>query len=132
VTRTARLFAYRSYRDAPAAIGWLEALGFAVAVRQDAGAGTVQHCELRLGEAVVMLSSYDADYQVPALTGHSTGQGLYLLVDDVDAFHDAAIAAGGQSVFDPERTEWGTRRARVLDPEGLEWSFGSYEPGSRW
>jgi uncharacterized glyoxalase superfamily protein PhnB len=27
------------------------------------------------------------------------------------------------------KTEWGTERARVLDPEGYEWSFGTYEPG---
>jgi uncharacterized glyoxalase superfamily protein PhnB len=32
-------------------------------------------------------------------------------------------------VFPPEDTEWGTRRARLLDPEGGEWSFGSYAPG---
>lgn len=28
--------------------------------------------------------------------------------------------------------EWGTRRARVLDPGGREWSFGSYRPGTGW
>ena len=32
----------------------------------------------------------------------------------------------------PEDTEWGTRRARLLDPEGQEWSFGTYAPGSTW
>jgi uncharacterized glyoxalase superfamily protein PhnB len=35
-------------------------------------------------------------------------------------------------VIAPETTEWGTGRARVLDPEGHEWSFGSYEPGHSW
>jgi uncharacterized glyoxalase superfamily protein PhnB len=39
--------------------------------------------------------------------------------------------AGGHKVFEPEHTEWGTRRARVLDPEGGEWSLGTYEPGAR-
>jgi uncharacterized glyoxalase superfamily protein PhnB len=46
----------------------------------------------------------------------------------VTALHDA-VEAGGTTVFRPERTEWGTERARVLDSEGYEWSFGSYEPG---
>ena len=32
--------------------------------------------------------------------------------------------AGAQEVIPPEDTEWGTRRARVLDPEGHEWSVG--------
>ena len=40
-----------------------------------------------------------------------------------------ALQAGGSSVFAPEKTEWGTERPRVLDPEGYEWSFGTYEPG---
>jgi uncharacterized glyoxalase superfamily protein PhnB len=54
------------------------------------------------------------------------------LVDDVDASHDRAVAAGDRSVFPPEETERGTRRVRVLDPEGGEWSFGTYEPGVAW
>ena len=41
----------------------------------------------------------------------------------------AAIEAGATDVFEPEPTEWGTERARVLDPEGYEWSFGNYESG---
>ena len=42
------------------------------------------------------------------------------------------LQAGGSSVFAPDKTEWGTERARVLDPEGYEWSFGTYEPGGSW
>jgi uncharacterized glyoxalase superfamily protein PhnB len=125
----ATLFAYLSYRDAPAAIGWMQALGFEATTRQDGDDGSVQHAELKRGEAAVMVASADADYQVPPLRGRSTGAGLYLLTDEVPALHDAAVEAGGTTVFRPERTEWGTERARVLDSEGYEWSFGSYEPG---
>jgi hypothetical protein len=28
-------------------------------------------------------------------------------------------------------TDFGTRRYRALDPEGYEWSFGSYRPATR-
>jgi uncharacterized glyoxalase superfamily protein PhnB len=125
----ARLFAYLSYRDAPAALAWMRGLGFQVITRQDDANGHVVHAELRLGEAVVMIASFDADYVRPSLVGVSTGQGIYLRVDDVDAFFSAAIAGGGKSVIEPEDTGWGARRARVLDPEGVEWSFGTYEPG---
>jgi uncharacterized glyoxalase superfamily protein PhnB len=126
------LFAYRSYRDAPAAIAWLEAIGFRVVTREPGDGGTVLHAELRRGDAVVMLATADADYRAPSLVGRSTGSGLYLLVDDVDAIYGAAIEAGATAVFEPETTEWGTERARVLDPEGHEWSFGTYEPGGSW
>ena len=129
---TAKLFAYLSYRDAAAALDWLAAIGFTVTTRQDGQAGTVAHAEARLGEAVVMVSSMDADYAIPPLAGRSTGSGLYVLVDDVAGMYERALSAGGRSVFAPERTDWGTERARVLDPEGYEWSFGTYEPGASW
>jgi uncharacterized glyoxalase superfamily protein PhnB len=127
-----RLFAYLSYRDAPAAIEWLERIGFEVTARQPGEDGSVQHAELRLGDAVVMLASDEAGYAVPHLIDRSTGGGLYLLVEDVGAIHRAALDAGATEVFAPESTEWGTQRSRVLDPEGHEWSFGTYEPGAAW
>jgi uncharacterized glyoxalase superfamily protein PhnB len=43
-----KLAPYLSYADAPAAIAWLEAIGFIVVVRQDASDGRVMHSELRL------------------------------------------------------------------------------------
>ena len=124
-----RLAPYLSYADAPAAIAWLEAIGFVVVVRQDAPDGRVTHSELRMDEAVVMLASDDSPYVVAPLVGTSTGAGLYIVTDDVDRRFADAIRAGGAAVFPPEDTEWGARRARVLDPGGREWSFGSYQPG---
>ncbi|CAH0325931.1 VOC family protein [Microbacterium sp. Bi128] len=125
----AKLFAYLSYSDAPAALDWLQAVGFGVIQRHDGPAGSVLHAEISMGEAVLMVASSDAAYQRPPLIGQSTGQGLYLLVEDVDAFHQKALAAGGTSVIEPEATQWGARRCRVLDPQGQEWSAGTYQPG---
>ena len=127
-----KLFAYLSYRDVDAAITWLEGLGFETPTRQQDDDGVTVHAELRLGDAVVMVAPVDEPYETPKLIGRSTGHGLYLLVDDVAALHRAAMRAGGSIVFAPEKTEWGTERARVLDPEGYEWSFGTYEPGGSW
>jgi uncharacterized glyoxalase superfamily protein PhnB len=127
-----RLYAYLSYADVPGALRWFSDLGFTIVSRQDGEAGQVVHSEVRLGDVVLMISSNDAAYSISPLVGRSTGRGLYLFVDDVDAYFDRALTAGAMSVFAPEATEWGTRRARVLDPEGNEWSFGTYEPGSAW
>jgi uncharacterized glyoxalase superfamily protein PhnB len=126
-----KLFAYLSYRDVEPALAWLGALGFETTTSQE-DKGNVVHAELRLGDAVVMAAPANESYEIPPLIGRSTGAGLYLTVDDVSAAHAAAVAAGGSSVFEPETTEWGTVRARVLDPEGYEWSFGEYEPGGEW
>jgi uncharacterized glyoxalase superfamily protein PhnB len=105
---------------------------FQVVARQPGDDGSILHAELRLGDAVVMLATDDADYRVAPLVGDSTGSGLYLLVDNVDSIYTAAIEAGATAVLEPQKTEWGTERARVLDPEGREWSFGTYEPGGGW
>ncbi|MDR6971763.1 VOC family protein [Leifsonia shinshuensis] len=122
---------YLSYRNAAAAIEWLEAVGFDVLQRQQAPDGTVAHCELRWQDTVVMLGT-DTTQPPPPLVGVSTGAGVYLVTPDVDAAYARAIAAGATEVFPPGDTEWGGRRARVLDPGGREWSFGSYRPGELW
>ena len=125
----ATLHAYMSYSDAPAALRWLAALGFEVVTRWDGPDGQVLHAEARLGSATVMVASDDADYEVPPLRGRSTGQGVYLRVDDVAALHRRAVEAGATSVLAPEATDRGGIRARVLDPGGREWSFGTSAPG---
>jgi uncharacterized glyoxalase superfamily protein PhnB len=120
---------YLSYRDAPAALRFLqEAFGAAILVRWDGPDGAVQHAEIRFGNGVVMMGS--ADHPELPLQEASVGQGIYIVVDDVDAHFARARAAGARVVISPEDTNWGTRRCRVLDPEGYEWSFGSYWPGS--
>jgi uncharacterized glyoxalase superfamily protein PhnB len=59
-----------------------------------------------------------------------TAHGVYVVVDDVDAHHEQAVAAGARVVYPPADTEFGTRRYRPLDAEGYEWSFGSYRPAA--
>ncbi|WP_439690320.1 VOC family protein [Curtobacterium sp. SP.BCp] len=123
------LAAYCSYRDADAGLAWLTAVGFTVVARQDGDDGRLVHAEARWGEAVLMIGTADSGYVTPPLVGTSTGSGCYLVVDDVDAVFDRAVLAGGTPVFPPEDAGWGARRARVLDLEGHEWSFGTYRPG---
>jgi uncharacterized glyoxalase superfamily protein PhnB len=47
----------------------------------------------------------------------------------VDAIHESAVAAGAESIWTPDTTEWGNYRCRVADPEGYEWTFGTHRPG---
>ncbi|MGW5723658.1 VOC family protein [Amycolatopsis sp. NPDC003865] len=131
----ANLHAYLSYRNAPAALDWLTATGFEVVSRQDGDDGSVIHAEVRLDTVVLMIASADADYDQPRAIGRSTGDGLYLWLDTaerVDDWFGKGTTAGATPLIAPEDTEWGTRRARVLDPGGKEWSAGTYRPGSTW
>jgi uncharacterized glyoxalase superfamily protein PhnB len=129
------LYGYLSYRDAPAGLRWLEAVGFSTVVRRDGPGGEVLHAEVRLGDVVLMVATADREYDIPRLIDRSTGGGLYLWLPgaaDVDEWHARAIDAGAHEVIPPEETEWGSRRCRVLDPECIVWSAGSYRPGSTW
>ena len=52
--------------------------------------------------------------------------GTSTVVDDVYA---RATGAGAAGIWQPHMSEWGNYRCRVVDPEGYEWTFGTYRPG---
>ncbi|MFE6058123.1 VOC family protein [Streptomyces sp. NPDC056431] len=77
--------------------------------------GSVQHAEVRIGDSVVMM--FDARPEWPATPGF-----LRLYVDDADAVHRQAVAAGGTSVTEVTHLFFGDRVGRVRDPLGnLYW-----------
>ena len=126
----ASIVPYFGYRDAPAAIEFLvTAFGMERVNVVEEGDGPIAHAELRHGDGVIMLGSW--------LEGQGAGSpmqnaGTYLVVGDVDAHHAGAVEAGAEIVYGPQDTEFGTRRYRARDPEGYEWSFGTYSPGQSW
>ena len=122
------LVPYLTFRDGDASLRFLcDALGFAVVTEQRDDAGGLVHAELTRGDVVVMGGAGDAT--------PGGAPGLYLVADDdaqVDALFAAAVEHGASVGIAPETTEWGTRRARIRDPDGHEWSFGTYRPGQSW
>ena len=128
----ATLHAYLGYADAVAAIDWLSGgLGFELVRRWPEDGDTISHAELRRGNAAVTLFTDNAGYERAPLKGETCGVGLYLAVEgseDVDEAYASAPAAGGTSVWVPEHSEW-NYRARVVDPQGVEWTIGTNRPG---
>jgi uncharacterized glyoxalase superfamily protein PhnB len=118
------IYASMRYRDAPAAIDFLErTFGFERHVVYEGPGGTVAHAELRYGDGLVMLGSWrgDDDHRRP-------GQGwAYVAVDDLDAHYRGAAAAGAEIVDGPQRQDYGSFYG-ARDPEGNLWSFGTYRP----
>ena len=49
-------------------------------------------------------------------------------VDDVDALHDHAVAAGAEVALELTDTDYGSRDFTLRDPEGNLWAFGTYRP----
>ena len=123
-----------TYDDAPAAIDWLcRAFGFTRRFVVPGPNNRVEHSELSLGTGVIMIGSpkpEDGQLSPRALTG--TSQGLSVFVEDPDAHHQVAVAAGAR-VIRPLRTEeYGARGYMALDPEGHRWYFSTYRPGEYW
>ena len=121
------------YRDAPAAIDWLcRVLGFARHLVVPGEDGAIAHAQLTLGDGMIMLGSERDDVRggekaAPEADG-ANASSPYLVVDDVDAVHARALAAGAEIVSPLENPEYGGRFFACRDPEGRVWNVGSYDP----
>lgn len=120
------VFAALRYRDAHAAIAWLNrAFAFEAAAVYDGPAGTVAHGELRHGASVIGVNS--AGPVDPANPWTTVRQGLYVWVGDVDAHHANAVSHGASIVRPLADTSYGAREYSVRDLAGHLWSFGTYD-----
>ncbi len=130
-TPTTRIFPFLRYEDAPAAFEWLaRAFGFEKQMLVPGPDGTIAHAQLRYGGSLIMIGSTRDDVmhlKSPVEVGGAT-QGIYVHVDDVNAHHDRAKAAGAEIIMELEDTEYGSREYMARDLEGHVWSFGSYAP----
>ncbi len=114
---------YLLYEDCEAAIEWLaNAFGFKEELRFVGDGGYVNHAEMELGGATIMLGDPGPDYRGPNRLGGTTMQ-LYVYIDDVEAHFKRAKAAGATIVKELMDEEYGDRRYDVKDLEGHFWSF---------
>src|SRR5690349_463759 len=70
----------------------------------------------------VMLGSHNPDGPFTQQPGTTSA---YVATADVDAVRDRALAAGIHAPEVEER-DYGSRELAVRDPEGNQWSFGTY------
>ena len=130
------MFPAMRYRDAPAALDWLEkVLGFERQLVVPGPNGTIAHAEMSFGSGMIMLGSAVAgaevdgwDVRSPLDLGGATTQGVYIYLADVDAHYAKAKGAGAEITRDLADTEHGSREYTAKDPEGHLWSFGTYRP----
>lgn len=126
-----RLYPVMRFRDAPAMIDWLDkAFGFTVHARYGEG-DVIQHAELALGSAMIMLGSSRCD-RFGEIVGEPgpNGRSIYIAVDDADAAFTRAEAAGAEILEGLTDRDYGSREFICRDPEGNIWSLGTYWPKS--
>jgi len=91
---TQTIYPYLLYHSCEDALEWLSrAFGFEETLRYTGEAGYVNHAEMRLGEARIFMGNPGEGYRNPKEQGGET-IALYVYVDDVDAHHERAKAAG--------------------------------------
>jgi uncharacterized glyoxalase superfamily protein PhnB len=133
---TQRIFPMIAYEDAAAAIDWLtRAFGFEEhGPRYTMEDGTIGHAELEFGGEILMLATPNREYQSPRrhretceaaqrwLDNPWVIDGVMLQVDDLDAHHARAFAAGATVIRPPEEGPDG-RLYTAEDLEGHCWMF---------
>jgi uncharacterized glyoxalase superfamily protein PhnB len=112
------------YRDAKGAIDFLErAFGLERRSVHENDDGTVGHAELTHGRGMVMIGTAREGDRFD--TGRAV---IYVIVDDPDAVHERAKAAGAAITMGLTDQDYGSREFAAEDPEGNVWSFGTYDP----
>ena len=120
-----RILPYLNYANPKPVIEFLiNAFGFEQGLLLEGPDGSVGHCELQMyGETLMMAGEYaEGGLSSPASLG-GVHASVVVYVDDVDAHHEQAKAAGAQIVQEPADQFYGDRTYRALDPEGLGWEF---------
>jgi PhnB protein len=84
--------------------------------------GRILHAELRIGASVVMMGDVEKPFVAPNVAGGTT-VGLHVYVEDVDALHERAVAAGANSMQPPTDMFHGDRTIVLRDPYGHIWIF---------
>ena len=118
-----RVCPYLLYEDASGAVEYLTtAFGFVQRLTQTGAAGRM-HTELLLGEdGLVMVGQAGEGFKSPKRLDAYPPVLIHFYVDDVDALHERASAAGAD-VTDLEMSPSGDRRFTATDPEGQVWVF---------
>jgi uncharacterized glyoxalase superfamily protein PhnB len=115
------------YSDPRAAIDWLEKAFGATAtlVVPPEPDKPLLHAEVKVGTGLVMVDDADRTDSPFALPGPIV---VYVVVDDPDALHAQAVAAGAEIVMGLTDQDYGSREFAARDPHGNVWSFGTYRP----
>jgi PhnB protein len=114
---------YIFYRDLPAALEWLaRAFGFAEEMRTGTPSGGM-HAQMRFdGQRIMMGQGARQWGMVSPREADSATMGVFIYLEDVDAHHAGAEAAGAEIVQPPHNESYGrTYTARDLD--GHPWFF---------
>jgi uncharacterized glyoxalase superfamily protein PhnB len=111
------------YQNLPDALAWLtRTFGFTEHYHYGE---PLSGAQVYLGNAYIMLKAARPGTASPAQLGHGT-QSLTVFVEDVDAHHQRAKAAGATIVEELHETCYGERQYGAVDLDGHHWLFSRH------
>lgn len=119
---------YLVTRNASAAIEFYKkAFGAEERYRLPMPDGKVGHCELTIGDSIIMLADEmpESSSKSPQ-TLNGTPVGFCLYVNDCDASFKRAVAAGAVVSRPVENQFYGDRSGTVTDPYGHQWTIATH------
>lgn len=129
-----QVFPALRYSDAHAAIEWLcQAFDFKRHLVVPGDENKIAHAQLIYNNVMIMLGSsgkgeFDKYMKPPGeLRGINT-QSAYIVVDNIDEHYEKAKEAGAKIILEIKDEEYGGRGYTCQDPQGVLWSFGTYDP----
>jgi PhnB protein len=119
---------YLCVDGADAAIAFYTAVfGATERMRMPMPGGRVGHCELQIGDSLVMLSDESPEMGIvgPNAVG-GTPVTISVYVDDVDSVFARAVDAGATALRPVETQFYGDRSGQFVDPFGHRWSVATH------
>ncbi len=112
--------------DAPKAIEFYKkAFGATERMRMPGPDGKIMHAEIQIGTAIIMLND-EVMGSRSAKTQGGSPVSFFVYVEDVNAAHKKAVAAGGKDLMPPTDMFWGDRMSQVEDPFGFRWNLATH------
>ncbi len=103
---------------------YTKAFGAEELYRITAPDGSVAQAELMIGNSQVYLSEGDPAWHAKALDEGENAPCLFCLwVDNCDDAFQKALAAGAESLMEPQDQFWGMRTGIVKDKNGYRWNL---------
>ena len=122
------------YENCSLAIDWLcDVFGFRVNLCVQGEEARIEHAQLLLAEAMIMVGSTDrSDFGLlhicPNRIAGQVTSSLYIVVSDVGAHYEKAKGLGAEVVIELKIEDYGGASYTCRDIEGHIWTFGTYDP----
>lgn len=92
----------------------------------DAEPVMISHFEDKIGHACLKIDDSMVEVADACEEWGVTSTAIHLYVPDVDATYRKAVAAGAESLREPEDHFYGERGASVKDPFGIQWHIATH------